>query len=97
MALRPIWEGHPRLPLVAHPVSLLTAAGTTNEIHLRLFDRETGHRVHLKTIDPEGDETDCKTLLRSNEFKAEHSRASQAKAIQQPMVRQLATAHQGLA
>jgi DNA end-binding protein Ku len=67
MAVRPIWEGHLRLSLVACPVSLYAATSGANEVHFHLINPATGNRIHTQTVDPEVGEVQRKDLVRGFE------------------------------
>jgi DNA end-binding protein Ku len=68
MAQRPIWEGHPRLSLVACPVSLYTATSSASDIHFHLINPDTGNRIRTQAVDPEVGEVDRKNLVRGFEI-----------------------------
>lgn len=72
MALRPVWEGHLRLSLVACPVSLFTATSTANDVHFHLINPKTGNRIRTQTVDPETGEVARRDLVRS--FEVEQDR-----------------------
>jgi DNA end-binding protein Ku len=67
MAMRPIWEGHLRLSLVACPVSLFTATSTAHDVHFHLINPKTGHRIRTQTVDPDGGEVARRDLVRGFE------------------------------
>jgi DNA end-binding protein Ku len=68
MALRPSWEGHLRLSLVACPVSLYPATTYASDIHFHLINPATGNRIRQIVVDPESGEVERKNLVKGYEY-----------------------------
>jgi DNA end-binding protein Ku len=69
MAQRPIWRGHLRLALVSCPVALYSVLHASRGLHFHLINPDTGHRVHMVTVDADTDqEVDRKSLVKGYEF-----------------------------
>ncbi|HEU0165712.1 MAG TPA: Ku protein, partial [Thermomicrobiales bacterium] len=56
MAPRSNWKGYLKLSLVSCPVQLFPATSTKERVAFHLLNRETGHRLRRKLVDPDTDE-----------------------------------------
>jgi DNA end-binding protein Ku len=69
MAQRPVWRGHLRLALVSCPVALYSVLHASRGLHFHLINPDTGHRVHMVTVDAETDqEVERRSLVKGFEF-----------------------------
>jgi DNA end-binding protein Ku len=69
MAQRPVWRGHLRLALVSCPVALYSVLRASRGLHFHLINPDTGHRVHMVTVDAETDrEVERGKLVKGYEF-----------------------------
>ena len=72
MALRPSWEGHLRLSLVACPISLFPATTAAGDVRFHMINPATGNRIRTQTIDPDTGPIERKDLVRG--FEVERDR-----------------------
>jgi DNA end-binding protein Ku len=69
MAQRPVWRGHLRLALVSCPIALYSVLRASRGLHFHLINPDTGHRVHMVTVDAETDqEVQRNKLIKGYEF-----------------------------
>jgi DNA end-binding protein Ku len=68
MAPRANWKGFLKLAEIVCPVSLFTAASTSERVTFHILNRKTGHRVHREFVDAEtGDRVDSKDQVKGYE------------------------------